>query len=63
MPPALLPHLAHHQCWGKTPEIQSWMDDNGFTEDDAYLYYFNRVTEIAIAQGREVVGWDEIWEK
>jgi len=64
--PETLMHLGGDEvdtsCWGETPEIQAWMDDNGFTEDDAYLYYFNRVTEIAIAQGREVVGWDEIWE-
>lgn len=49
-------------CWTASPSIVAWMTDNGFDANDAYLYYFRRVTQIAIDMGREVVGWDEIWE-
>ena len=48
-------------CWTNTEAVKNWMDGQGMTEDDTYAYFLNRVQSIAKAQGRDVVGWEEIW--
>lgn len=48
-------------CWKKTPAVATWMHQHNYTTDDAYLYFVNRSQTIARAQGRDVVGWEEIW--
>ena len=34
---------------------------NFTTMDEAYFYFVSRVQQLAIDQGRDVIGWDEIW--
>lgn len=48
-------------CWTKSPSISAWMAANNFTEDTAYYYFVGRAQEIARNQGRDAVGWEEIW--
>ena len=50
-------------CWSNTPEIASWMGANGFDEKSSYAYFVHRVQEIAHGYGRDVVGWEEIWNE
>ena len=49
-------------CWSASPEISAWMAREGYNTTSAYLYYVNRYQQIALSMGREVVGWDEIWQ-
>lgn len=48
-------------CWTNSNDITAWMDGQGLDEDGTYAYFIARVQEIAHKQGREVVGWEEIW--
>lgn len=48
-------------CWKNTPAVADWMKQQGFSTNDAYLYFVNRSQTIARQQGRDVVGWEEIW--
>ena len=49
-------------CWAQSPEIVAWMAAEGLNETQAYLYFVRRAQQIARGMGREVVGWDEIWD-
>lgn len=49
-------------CWSKTPAIQKWMDDKGFTADQAYAYFVDKVAKIAVAQGHRPVQWSEVFD-
>jgi len=49
-------------CWTSTPSIAQWMQQNGFTADDTYEYFVNRSQSVARGYGRDVVGWEEIWD-
>ncbi|GMH55875.1 hypothetical protein TrST_g2448 [Triparma strigata] len=63
--PETLMHLGGDEvntdCWTKSDDISSWMDQQGFDEDDTYAYFIARVQAIAHSMGREVIGWEEIW--
>ncbi|GMI56333.1 hypothetical protein ScalyP_jg9345 [Parmales sp. scaly parma] len=48
-------------CWKNTPKIADWMEKQGMNEDDTYAFFINKVQKIAKDQGRDVVGWEEIW--
>ena len=41
--------------------IAAWMSSKGFSPDDSYEYFVKRAQDIAHSQGRDVVGWEEIW--
>jgi len=49
-------------CWTSTPSIAQWMRDQGLSPDGAYMYFVKRAQAIARSQGRDVVGWEEIWD-
>ena len=49
------------RCWELNLHILEWLAENHFTVDDAYAYFVARAQQIAIAYGRDVVGWEEIW--
>jgi len=49
-------------CWASTPAVQAWMSAKNFTTDDTYKFMVQSVQAIAHAQGRDVVGWEEIWD-
>ena len=48
-------------CWSSSDDITKWMEDQGMDEDGTYAYFIGRVQDIAHGMGREVVGWEEIW--
>mmetsp|Transcript_25049 Transcript_25049/g.40412 ORF Transcript_25049/g.40412 Transcript_25049/m.40412 type:complete len:525 (+) Transcript_25049:27-1601(+) len=48
-------------CWTKTPSVANWLKAKNMTTDDAYLYLVAQAQEIAHSQGRDVIGWEEIW--
>jgi hexosaminidase len=48
-------------CWTSTPAVAKWLAANGFTADQAYMYFVQRAQAIAHGYGRDVVGWEEIW--
>lgn len=49
-------------CWSSTPEIASWLAAHNYTADDGYAYFVNKVSNIAIAQGRRPVQWSEVFD-
>jgi hexosaminidase len=49
------------KCWSDTPSIAAWMTSKGFSADQSYEYFVQRAQGIAHSQGRDVVGWEEIW--
>jgi len=49
-------------CWTQSPSISAWLTQNGLTPDQGYEYFVNRSQSIARSQGRDVVGWEEIWD-
>ena len=49
-------------CWSETPSVVAWMAENNYTTNDAYMYFVARAQAIAISYGRDVVGWEEIWD-
>jgi len=49
-------------CWSSSPSITAWMQQQGFTTEDAYLYFVNRTVNIALAQGRHPVNWQEVYD-
>jgi len=49
-------------CWTKTSSVQTWMTKHGFTADQAYAYFVDRVAKIAISQGRHPVQWSEVFD-
>ncbi|GMH48651.1 hypothetical protein TrLO_g3482 [Triparma laevis f. longispina] len=63
--PETLMHLGGDEvntdCWTNTDAVSDWMDEQGFDEDDTYAYFIARVQSIAHSMGREVIGWEEIW--
>jgi hexosaminidase len=48
-------------CWTNTPAVADWLKEKGFTADQAYMYFVQRAQKIAQSMGRDVVGWEEIW--
>lgn len=48
-------------CWTSTPSVAQWLRDQGLTPDQGYEYFVRRAQSIARGQGRDVVGWEEIW--
>ncbi|EGD83308.1 hypothetical protein PTSG_03917 [Salpingoeca rosetta] len=50
------------KCWSESPTISKWMQDHGLTPDGAYAYFVNRTQAIARGYGRDVIGWEEIWD-
>eukprot|EP00462_Mataza_sp_D1_P024346 CAMPEP_0175131698 /NCGR_PEP_ID=MMETSP0087-20121206/6686_1 /TAXON_ID=136419 /ORGANISM="Unknown Unknown, Strain D1" /LENGTH=395 /DNA_ID=CAMNT_0016414015 /DNA_START=893 /DNA_END=2077 /DNA_ORIENTATION=+ len=49
------------KCWTKSPSISAWLKQNNLTPDGGYAYFVKRVQAIARSKGRDVVGWEEIW--
>jgi len=49
-------------CWSSSPTISAWLAQNGLTADQGYEYFVNRSQSIARGMGRDVVGWEEIWD-
>jgi hexosaminidase len=49
-------------CWTSTPAIAQWLKDKKLTADQGYEYFVRRAQAIARGQGRDVVGWEEIWK-
>ena len=49
-------------CWTETPSVQAWLTSNNLTADQGYEYFVARAQQIAHAYGRDVVGWEEIWD-
>lgn len=48
-------------CYASTPSIAAWLKEKGLTPDQGYEYFVKRAHSIARSQGRDVVGWEEIW--
>eukprot|EP00727_Mastigamoeba_balamuthi_P006293 m51a1_g2284 putative beta-hexosaminidase 3-like (916) ;mRNA; f:394744-398356 len=48
-------------CWTKTAEIKQWLADHEMNAEQGYEYFVNRAHETAHGLGRDVVGWEEIW--
>ena len=49
-------------CWTKSPEISEWMAAQNYSASSAYLYFVQRYQALARSMGRQIVGWDEIWQ-
>ena len=49
-------------CWESTPSIVAWMNENNLNTSTAYEYFVARAQAIGHAYGRDVVGWEEIWD-
>jgi len=48
-------------CWTRDPAIVAWLNSQGLTAEKGYEYFVKRAHQIARAQGRDTVGWEEIW--
>jgi len=48
-------------CWTQTPAVAQWLQDHNMTADQGYAYFAKRVEDIAIAQGRRPVQWEEVF--
>lgn len=48
-------------CWTSTPSVNNWLKSKNFTADQAYYYFVNRVFDIVIAQNREPINWEEVY--
>eukprot|EP00301_Raphidiophrys_heterophryoidea_P026057 c8892_g1_i1.p1 GENE.c8892_g1_i1~~c8892_g1_i1.p1 ORF type:complete len:599 (-),score=133.54 c8892_g1_i1:177-1973(-) len=48
-------------CWTQSASISQWMAANNYTVDEAYYYFVGRAQTIARGMGRDVIGWEEIW--
>jgi hexosaminidase len=48
-------------CWSNTSSIASWMKSQGYTADQAYMYFVNRAHQIALSFGRDPVAWEEVF--
>jgi hexosaminidase len=49
-------------CWTQTPSINNWLNSHNLTADQGYEYFVNRTTQIALAQGRSPIVWEEVWQ-
>jgi len=49
-------------CYSSTPSIAAWLKEKGLTPDQGYAYFVKEAHRIARSQGRDVVGWEEIWD-
>ncbi|EDQ89857.1 uncharacterized protein MONBRDRAFT_18960 [Monosiga brevicollis MX1] len=49
-------------CWASNADISKWLSDQGLTLDGGYAYFVKRAQAIAHGYGRDVVGWEEIWD-
>lgn len=49
-------------CWTITPSVQAWLTAHNYTADQGYEYMVSHAQAIAHAYGRDVVGWEEIWD-
>eukprot|EP00013_Stygamoeba_regulata_P019463 CAMPEP_0177650472 /NCGR_PEP_ID=MMETSP0447-20121125/11962_1 /TAXON_ID=0 /ORGANISM="Stygamoeba regulata, Strain BSH-02190019" /LENGTH=539 /DNA_ID=CAMNT_0019153347 /DNA_START=6 /DNA_END=1623 /DNA_ORIENTATION=- len=63
--PSSMVHLGGDEvdtsCWTKTPAVASWLQQRGFTADQAYYYFVNRTLNILIDQGHDPVNWEEVY--
>eukprot|EP01083_Nonionella_stella_P201423 736924_1 len=48
-------------CWTKTPSIETWMQQQGYTPIQALQYFDERVIDIANSNGKTVIDWDEVF--
>ena len=49
-------------CWTETPAVAQWLAANNLTADGGYEFFVKRAQAIAHGYGRDVVGWEEIWD-
>eukprot|EP00658_Telonema_sp_P-2_P024155 TRINITY_DN19694_c0_g1_i2.p1 TRINITY_DN19694_c0_g1~~TRINITY_DN19694_c0_g1_i2.p1 ORF type:complete len:278 (+),score=103.50 TRINITY_DN19694_c0_g1_i2:158-991(+) len=49
-------------CWTQHPEIMKWLAEHNLTPEGGFGYYFHKVTKMAEALNRHVIGWQEIWD-
>jgi len=50
-----------YECWGAHPYIVDWLNTRNLTFGGGYEYYVKRAQSMAWDLGKEVVGWEEIW--
>ena len=50
-------------CWNQTAHIRQWMDDRGFTPEEALFYFTQRVHDIVHNLTRTPVSWDEVYKE
>jgi len=48
-------------CWTRSTQISQWMQRQGLTADQTYMYFVKRAQDIALAQGRSPVNWEEVF--
>jgi len=52
-----------YDCWEQSPHIQAWEKEQGLDgSEDVYKYFVDRVSQMAIAQGKHPVQWVEVFE-
>ncbi|GMI25340.1 hypothetical protein TeGR_g4241, partial [Tetraparma gracilis] len=63
--PEKLMHLGGDEvntdCWTNTKEVADWMADNDMDASSTYAWFIAKVQHIAQNLGKEVIGWEEIW--
>lgn len=48
-------------CWTSTPSIVNWMNSQGLTPDQTYMYFVKRAADIVLSYGRNPVHWEEVF--
>jgi hexosaminidase len=48
-------------CWTATPDVKSWMDTKNLTADQTYMYFVEKVHNVALGFGRDPVNWEEVF--
>ncbi|XP_078429452.1 beta-hexosaminidase 1 [Wolffia australiana] len=47
------------ECWSSTIHVKQWLENKNMTEKDGYQYFVLRAQQIAAAQNRTPVNWEE----
>jgi len=49
-------------CWSDNPEVNSWMQQNGFNGDAALQYFEDQVTPIVQGANKNAVVWEDLFD-
>lgn len=50
-------------CWTGSPEIQAVLTEKKWNVGDAFSNFVNKTHEMAKANGKRAVGWNEVWNQ
>ena len=51
------------RCWQNNPKIAAWLQQNGMNVTQLYGYFELKISDILHKAGKQMMAWDDVFEK